>query len=143
MSDFTSELISICRMFMVFERNVVCCGDVTVQQCVVLQELLAAEADVSRLSQSSGVSLSAMTRLVDGLERRELVERRRDDGDRRKVFVRLTPKGRAEAKRLRALTEKAVGAVLSRIPKSKHKQIFSMLGLVREAMDDARTTFGV
>jgi DNA-binding MarR family transcriptional regulator len=35
-----------------------------------------------------------MTRLADRLEERGLIERRRDDQDRRKVLAKLTPEGR-------------------------------------------------
>ncbi|RLB48267.1 MAG: hypothetical protein DRI90_25545, partial [Deltaproteobacteria bacterium] len=69
MSDLTAELVRICRHFGVFERESVCCGSVTVPQCLVLQELLEAPRDMSALAAQAGASLSAMTRLVDGLER--------------------------------------------------------------------------
>jgi DNA-binding MarR family transcriptional regulator len=35
-----------------------------------------------------------MTRLIDRLEERGLIERRRDDDDRRKVLATITPEGR-------------------------------------------------
>jgi DNA-binding MarR family transcriptional regulator len=136
----TDELVGMCRFFGVFEREAVCCGTVTVPQCVVLQKLLeGAEQDVSGLAAFVGVTNGAMTRLLDGLERRGFVERVRDTDDRRRVTIELTRSGREEASRLRRLTEAAVGAVLARIPKSKHAQILESARLVRTAMEAART----
>ena len=134
MSPFTTELIRICRYFDMFERDVVCCGNVSVPQCLVLQELLAGSRDNSGLAEFAGVSPSSMTRLVDGLERKGWVERVRSTEDRRKVIVRLNDAGREEAERLRRTTDQAVGAVLARIPPHRHMQVLGAMRLVHGAM---------
>lgn len=139
MRELTDELVAMCRFFGMFEREAVCCGTVTVPQCVVLQRLLVDEAqDVSGLAQHVGVTNGAMTRLLDGLEKRAFVTRRRDADDRRRVTIELTAEGRAEAQRLRGLTEAAVAAVLSRVPADKRDQVVESARLLREALEQAR-----
>jgi DNA-binding MarR family transcriptional regulator len=138
MSELTDELIRICRHFGVFERETVCCGSVSVPQCLVLQELLDGPRDMSALAAQAGASLSAMTRLIDGLERNGWVGRQRPDDDRRRVVVALTDAGRRQARQLREQTETVIRAVLERIPKTKHKQVHESLRLVRQAMDQLR-----
>lgn len=49
---------------------------------------------IGALATAEGVSAPTMSRLVDGLERDELVARRPDPDDARGVLVRATPKGR-------------------------------------------------
>jgi DNA-binding MarR family transcriptional regulator len=137
-TPFASELVSICRHFGVFERDAVCCGTVTVPQCIVMQQLLDAEREVSALASSVGVTVSAMTRMVDGLTARRFVERGRGEDDKRRVTVRLTRAGRTEAERLRGLTEGAIGAVFSRIPGDKHASVVEALRLLRTAIEGAR-----
>ncbi|HWX73681.1 MAG TPA: MarR family transcriptional regulator [Solirubrobacteraceae bacterium] len=53
------------------------------------------ERSVKALAESMGVSLPAMSRAVDGLYERGLVDRQEDPLDRRMKRVRLTPAGRA------------------------------------------------
>lgn len=139
MNDFTTELIAICRMFGAFEREQVCCGAVTVPQCLVLQALLDEGRDINGLADLSRVTASAMTRLVDGLEKNGWVTRDRDPEDRRRIVVRLTASGKAEATRLRELTAASVGAVLELIPKQKRAQVLESVKLVRAALEGART----
>lgn len=45
------------------------------------------------LAQRTVKDQTTMTRLLDGLVRKNLVDRMRDEADRRKIRVRLTPKG--------------------------------------------------
>ena len=142
MKQIADELVKICRFFGVFEKEAVCCGAVTVPQCLILQKLLDSSNDISSLAQSSGVSISTMTRLVDGLQRRGWVERRRDDDDRRRVLVRLTEAGKHEAEQLRESTESAVSAVLKRIPAEKLDRVLESVTLVRKAMEELRTYCG-
>lgn len=134
----TEELIAIARVFGVVERDAVCCGTVTVPQCIVLQTLLDGPSPVSGLAAASNVTLSAMTHLVDGIVKKGWVRRTPDEKDRRRVLVALTDTGRAEAERLQCLTVQTVGAVLSQIPESKHPQVLESLRLLRGAMGKAR-----
>lgn len=136
--ELTAALIGICRQFGTYERDAICCGTVTVSQCVVLQSLLERSQILSELAAASGVSGSAMTRLVDGLERRGWTTRVRSTEDRRRVDVQLTDAGRAEAERLRDATKQAVALVMSRVPKAKHAAILEAMQLVGAAMESAR-----
>jgi DNA-binding MarR family transcriptional regulator len=52
------------------------------------------EARVQELAALAGVTASTATRILDVLERREIVRRDRADEDRRAVAVTLTPLGR-------------------------------------------------
>jgi DNA-binding MarR family transcriptional regulator len=141
-NPFVKELIEICRCFDIYEREAICCGTVTVQQCLILQELHDGARDITRLAAFAGVTNSAMTRLVDGLERRKWIRRNRSNEDRRRVEVELTEEGQKEAQRLRDLTEQAVGAVLERIPKNKRNQILESMRLIRQAMSATRIDRG-
>jgi DNA-binding MarR family transcriptional regulator len=47
----------------------------------------------SRLADATGLSAAATTSMIDRLERKGFVRRRRDDGDRRQVLVEYTEDG--------------------------------------------------
>jgi DNA-binding MarR family transcriptional regulator len=67
----------------------------TLSQYGLLQGL--AERDQARareLAEEAGIAPSTATRILDALERRGIVRRRRADDDRRAVTITLTPRGR-------------------------------------------------
>ena len=138
MKQVVDDLVALCRAFGGFERDQICCGTVTVQQCVTLQTLMDGPSEVGPLAERVGNSASAMTRLVDGLVKRGWVDRVRDEDDRRRVRVTLSKDGATEAERLSELTEEIVNAILSGIPKGKRKQVIESLQLLRNAVDAAR-----
>jgi len=105
---------------------------------LVLQELLDSPREMMALASLAGGSLSAMTRLVDGLDRRGWIRRQRSDDDRRRVQVELTEAGKKQAAQLRQNTEAIVSAVLMRIPKVKRPGVLEAIKLIRTAMDEAR-----
>jgi DNA-binding MarR family transcriptional regulator len=57
---------------------------------------------VTQLAAREGLAQPTVTRMINRLEALGLVERRRDDGDRRVFVVGITAKGRRELKELRA-----------------------------------------
>lgn len=140
MSPFSRELVAISRSFGMFEREAVCCGTISVSQCVALQALLEQSLDVAGVATVLGVTPSAATRLVDGLEEKGWVERQRDPEDRRRIELALTKSGRREAERLRELTERAIQAVFACIPASKRAQVAESLSLLSKAVEQARGT---
>lgn len=135
-AGLVEDLVALCRVFGMAERDQICCGTVTVPQCVCLQALLPAALEAGPLAERLGSSPSATTRLVDGLAKRGWVERARDASDRRRVQVQLTPSGEAQALELRTLTAQTVAAVMTRIPPEKHAQIAESLRLVRGAVEE-------
>lgn len=68
----------------------------TTPQYLVLVHLVASrrEAGMRQLARAGRHDAATMTAVVDGLVRRGWVVRRRSAADRRRVVVRLTPKGR-------------------------------------------------
>ncbi len=142
MSPFAAELLAICRSIGFLERQQVCCGTVSVPQCVALQLLLAGPLSASDLAAGLGSSPSATSRLVDGLRKRGWVERERNPDDRRSVAVGLTAPGRAEAERLRQLTDAGLAELLRHIPAAEHATVLRALGLVRHALEQVRGKLG-
>jgi DNA-binding MarR family transcriptional regulator len=57
---------------------------------------------ITQLAAREGLAQPTVTRMINRLEALGLVERRRDDGDRRVFVVGITVKGRRELKQLRA-----------------------------------------
>ena len=135
MTPFARDIVAFCRCFLILERDVVCCGTVSVAQCVVLQTLRDGPQDVSTLARELAVTKGAVTRLVDGLDAKGYVRRERDAEDRRRVFVALTEAGREEAVRLLNLTEGAVRGLLERVPAERHDDVMDAMRLLREAVD--------
>ena len=138
MGEFSDELMAIGRLFAGYERDAICCGVVTVPQCLTLQQLLDEPRDIATLAQSANVTSSAMTRLVDGLEKNGWIERRRGADDRRRIEVTLTRSGRELADQLRALTERTLSAVESKIPRQKRAQVRDALRLLRQALEQSK-----
>ncbi len=138
MSTLVDDVVAFCRMFAMLERDQVCCGTVTVAQCVVLQTLLEGTWDASTLASHARVTKGAVTRLLDGLESRGFVERHQDADDGRRWLIELTASGTKEAKRLAGMTENAVALIMSRMPRDMRKPAVAMIADLRKAAEEVR-----
>ncbi len=58
------------------------------------------------LSETTSIEVSTLTRLVDAMEKKGLVARRRDAGDARAVALHVTPAGRRLTRRLLPIAER-------------------------------------
>jgi DNA-binding MarR family transcriptional regulator len=68
-------------------------AEITLTQVQVLRALRGRPQTLGKLGQSIGLSPTSVTRVVDRLERRGLVSRRRESDDRRLVQLHLEPAG--------------------------------------------------
>lgn len=131
------DLLAFCRLFGMAERDSVCCGDVSVAQCVTLQLLHATPMDSSTLAEQTGVTKGAITRLVEGLDKRGWIKKKADKDDGRRFVLSLNAAGRKKAQALESLTEATVQALFERIPKNKRDQVRESLQLLRAAAERA------
>ena len=117
----------------------VCCEGLTQRQCAILRTLVAQEgARISDLAASSGITPSAMTRVLEKLEARKLVERVRGaQADGRAAMVRITEAGRRTRKQLDALMRQRTAEIMQSIPTQKQAQILESLELLNSAIEKA------
>jgi DNA-binding MarR family transcriptional regulator len=72
-------------------------------------------ASMSQLALALDVSVASMTGIVDRMEKRGLVERRRDGGDRRVVLVSATEAGRGVFRELDRRRREGLGKMLAQL----------------------------
>ena len=73
------------------------------------------------------VTVSNLTGIVDRLEEKKIVSRKRDENDRRVVHVVLTEKGAKLYKTAIPLFEKSVGELFSSLESSDQKELSAIL----------------
>ena len=73
---------------------------VTAQQATLLHNAASGGASPSQLMEAIGTDTAGMTKLLDRLEAKELIERRPNPNDRRSVVVEPTERGLALVPRL-------------------------------------------
>jgi DNA-binding MarR family transcriptional regulator len=99
--------------------------------------LLAGEGPMrqQQLSDRVQVDRTTVVALVDGLEAKGFVERRRDPADRRAHVVRPTVKGRATLRRATTAVESAEREFLDPLAPSEARQLKNMLARLVSAGD--------
>ena len=89
---------------------------VTGSQYIVLKKLHEnGRMTVSEVADNLGVSLSAVTALVDRLCKADLASRQRDDKDRRLVWLEITPMGKEKVKICDDSRRKVLGKYFSKL----------------------------
>src|SRR3974390_2871779 len=107
----------------------VCCDGLSQRQTAILRVLVASEgARLMDLAALSGITPSAMTRVLEKLEARGLVERVRgahEDG--RAAMVRITAAGRRTRKQLDGLMRQRTHQIIDSIPERQRPEVLKAL----------------
>lgn len=82
------------------------------------------------LAQHAMVKLPNMTTMVDSLIKEGIAERKKDDSDRRKVFVALTPRGKKIRKRFLESRRKTALALFSSLDEKDKNNLLQSLDTV-------------
>jgi DNA-binding MarR family transcriptional regulator len=125
-------------------------GDISGRQAAILREIGAC-GPVTQvgLARATASDPSALVRILDDFEKREFVERRRSESDRREMLVSLTAKGRKVLgpldmahKRLADATAAALTGEERRVFVVLAEKIRSSLAARVESVSSARTFDG-
>jgi DNA-binding MarR family transcriptional regulator len=133
------ELERLARILGQIGPDEVCCEGLSQRQCAILRTLVAQEgARLSDLATSSGITPSAMTRVLEKLEARGLVERVRGaQADGRAAMVRITPAGRRTRKQLDALMRERTSRIMQSLPAKRRSQVLEALHFLNDAIESA------
>ena len=133
------ELERLARILGQIGPDEVCCDGLSQRQTAILRVLVSSEgARLTDLAALSGITPSAMTRVLEKLEARGLVERVRgahDDG--RAAMVRITAAGRRTRRLLDELMRSRTQTILGAIPQKHRTEVLNSLQLLNNAIEQA------
>ncbi len=101
--------------------------EITDTQYVVLRALSKGPRNTSYLAHMLGVTLSAVTALINRLYKMGLVNRERQETDRRQVWISITPGGMKVLENVEERRNLLLAVYLSRVPKEKREQLLELL----------------
>jgi MarR family transcriptional regulator, transcriptional regulator for hemolysin len=87
------------------------------------------------LAQALGIEGPSLVRLLDGLERRGLIERREDEADRRARGIYLTPAGRELQKRVLRVSDAIQRRLLAAVQPTDLAACDRAFGVIEAALD--------
>jgi DNA-binding MarR family transcriptional regulator len=133
------ELERLARILGQIGPDEVCCDGLSQRQTAILRVLVASEgARLMDLAALSGITPSAMTRVLEKLEARGLVERVRGaHNDGRVAMVRITADGRRTRELLDGLMRSRTQTIVAAIPPKQRTQVLGALELLNNAIERA------
>ncbi len=109
--------------------------EITDTQYVVLRALRKAPCNTSFLAHMLGVTLSAVTALINRLHKMGLVTRERQEQDRRQVWISITDKGLKVLENVEERRNLLFALYLSRVPEEEREQLLDLLKGAVELFD--------
>jgi MarR family transcriptional regulator, organic hydroperoxide resistance regulator len=110
--------------------------DLTMPQAQALRVLHRGPLCTGELAAVLRISAPAVTQLTNRLNRKQLIERRMADGDRRSVMVALTDRGRRAVDTFRERRNTIFGGALSHLDDEDRSQIVSALAKMVKALEE-------
>ena len=102
----------------------------------ILMELT--DLTINELARHSSIERSALSRLLDQLEREGLISRRLRATDRRALEIRITPKGRAAFLAMRPVRRAVLRRATEGIAPGEIERMRTVIQLMLHNLDDAR-----
>ena len=129
------------RLFNQLMREQLTCGPVTVQQCYTLEALINGPLSMKDLAAEVALHQSTLTRMVDKLEKQDLVQRTRKSDNQRSVEVRLTDAGEQTYIFLDAAGSQMISDLLDLIPKKRRVAIVDAMEEVANLLNPNNEAF--
>jgi len=129
------------RFFNQLMREQLGCGPVTVQQCYTLEALADGPLSMKELAAEVALHQSTLTRVVEKLEKQNLVQRSRKSDNQRSVEVRLTDAGRQTYLFLDSAGSQMISDLLDLIPRERREPIVDAMEEVANLLNPNNEAF--
>ncbi len=131
-----TELRKIVRAMEIHSRQLQRTCELTSPQLVLLREIVRhEEIPIGELANHASLSNATVTGIVNRLEQRALVVRKRNDKDRRKVLLSSTAEGRALCRQAPPLMQEKFLTALSRLQGWEQTQMLAALSRLAAMMN--------
>lgn len=129
-------LRKIIRSIELNSRSLVKRVGLTGPQLIILKEVSRMNgSSIGEVARTISLSQATVTGIVERLEKRNLLLRRRSDVDRRKVMVEITQEGETLVQDAPPLMQEAFVDRFSRLPEWEQSMVLSALQLLVQLMD--------
>jgi DNA-binding MarR family transcriptional regulator len=142
LGDFEHEIMEVKNFYIeFFKKTLVINGrgtgfDFTISE---MKALTAFRGDrdytMGELSKNAQVTMPSMTEMIDKLEQKEIVERYRDDRDRRVVKVRLTGKGKQLRKEFMQKRLQDMKKIFCKLSRKEQEDLITSLRRARQILE--------
>jgi DNA-binding MarR family transcriptional regulator len=134
--SWSHELEQLARVLGRVGPDEACCEGMTPRQCSILRTLVDKQgARLSDLAAESGITPSAMTRVLEKLEAQGLVQRVRGKSkDGRAAMVTITADGREVRRRIDELMLERTQKIVNALPAGFRPQLLAALRMLNQAM---------
>jgi DNA-binding MarR family transcriptional regulator len=107
------------------------------QIMLLLQLRREGPMSVGEVARNLCVTQGVITRMVDLLKQKGLIERVRKTEDRRVVILSLTPQGKRKAARIRKVMVEETKDILRAVPSREREELHALLRRMRDRFDNA------
>ncbi len=112
------------------------CSNVSLAQCHTILELgEQGRPTIGQLAKSMGLDKSTLSRTIDSLVKKGLVDRVPNPSDRRYTLINLTKGGESTCKQINSTNDAYFERIFKAIPKGEHDKIIQSFELLVEAMN--------
>ena len=117
------------------------CGPVTVQQCYTLEALMDGPRSMKSLAAEVALHQSTLTRIVEKLEKQDLVRRRRPADNQRCVEVKITDAGKQLYLFLDDASSQMISDLLDHIPKNRQVSVVEAMEELADLLNPGNEAF--
>jgi DNA-binding MarR family transcriptional regulator len=117
------------------------CGPVTVQQCYTLEALMDGPRSMKSLAAEVALHQSTLTRVVEKLEKQDLVHRRRPAENQRRVEVQITDAGKQMYRLLDDASSQMISDLLDHLPKKRQVAVVDAMEELADLLNPGNEAF--
>ena len=122
-------------------REQLFCGPVTVQQCYALEALIGGPKSMNALAAEVALHQSTLTRIVQKLEKQNLLIRRRKQNNQRTVEVQITETGKQVHAILKEQSSQMISKLLDLIPQNRQVSVVESMEELAKLLDPENEAF--